>query len=77
MPPGFPPLSCRKLLRIIERNADFVRERSSHMTFRSHATGNNFTFAKRNRDYGGGLVYKILTKDLGLDPKTAREEVKK
>lgn len=47
------------------------------MTYRSRITGQNFTFAHRSKDYGSGLVYKILTKDLGLDPETAREEVKK
>lgn len=77
MPEGFPPLSFRKLQRIIERYATHERTRGSHMTYRIKATGRTFTFAKRSRDYGGGLVYKILTKDLGLAPKTAREEVKK
>lgn len=77
MPPGFPPLSFRKLLRIVERHADHVRTNGSHMTYRSKKTQLTFTFARRNKDYGGGLVRKILTKDLGLDLSTAREEVNK
>ena len=75
MPERFRSLPTHKLLRIIQRHATFVRQKGSHMTFTSDRTGKNFTFAKRNRDYDGSLVRKILTKDLALSPEEARNEV--
>lgn len=75
MPERFPSLSTRKLLRIIERHARFVRQRGSHMTFTSNRTGKNFTFAQRSGDFDGKLVRKILMNDLGLSPEEARNEV--